>query len=213
MTETEIETEAFILRRASTDQRARSERRMAIRRAFVNGAFDALPPALAKFLHAVYEAKPQIELLLLWGSYSRGEESCQSLTIHHADDGKTDLLLRGPSDIDALIVTSKHIQIPRETAEYKVISGGCANAAHLRLDTFRDVFQLRADEFAIQLKQRRSDHMSCIIDAYKSSGVVLVARAAARQVMDEHSGDFDHNAVVRAAMEIRFQRMRRLSAS
>lgn len=197
----------FVRARTGIDQARVSQRCGSIQCAFAKGNFTNLPPPLGKFLQQVHAVIERVQALVIWGSYARGDESEQSFSIIHGATASLDYVVKGPSDVDALLVTNGPITLAPQFATYEMLSGTGAGTA-CELDVFRDVFQVPVDALSTFLDSRRPDHLSCIVDAWSTSGIVLLQTQTVQLAFERYVDAPGHRRVVEEALSRRFERLR-----
>lgn len=134
-------------------------------------------PHVETFLEWFHAYRSWIRSAVIWGSYAAATESPISVNRDKRYPGGQGRLVSGPSDVDALIVTSAPLPRPFFRAPYCALDRDLRPAGLIFLDIFRDVFIIEERSLDVWLHTRSTTHLSWQLHALHGGGVLLKSDA------------------------------------
>lgn len=128
---------------------------------------------LGSFFNWICDTKHDLVALLMWGSYTHGLENKYSFNRLKINEIRQPLMICGPSDIDALLVTRKVISKPKLLKNYAILDRNFKLVDTVNLDIFRDVFLIHEDELETFLNVQSERYVDLYTYSFFHNGLLL----------------------------------------
>ena len=169
------------------------KRELEIISCFQNGCDKlTLPNYLQRLLYFFHKHKESIDTIILWGSCVSGGETSSSFSFLRNEKHNFSRCVIGNSDVDALIILKKPLQIPQEFYQYLELSIDTGDPVGIvNLDVYRDVICINLDEVDLEFHKRKDTYLSYYIHSYIKMGIVLKISSRIECLLKDFSTDND----------------------
>lgn len=181
-----------------------------LRAAFEGDGLAAARSPVHGLLTGIGRQSARVSCLLLWGSQVRGRPSALSFKVLRDGGRRAVGLLAGPSDLDALLVTTGPVEIPPLPCRYTRLSLEFDVLEEPTCDLARDVISVREPALSRLLATHRRQYASLYLDAYFGGGVILRTSPAVERVFASAARRWDYRRCRRRYLAARERMLARL---